>query len=124
MNVRIILERILVHCEDIASDTKGYSRQDFDADGKTKRAAYMSLHQIGELVGRLPEAFRALHPDVPWRGIRQMRNIISHEYIRIDPDVVWETLQTSIPTFQQAVMGCIESIRKQCEPDEYPKDYE
>lgn len=123
MNVRIVLERILVHCADIASDTEGYSRQDFEADGKTKRAAYMSLHQIGELVGRLPEAFRIRHPDIPWRGIRQMRNIISHEYIRIDPDVVWETLQTSIPVFQKAVMACVESIRNQCEPEEYPKEY-
>lgn len=121
-NVSFLLERMLRHCDEIASDIQGLTAGAFGLDGKTQRAVYMSLHQIGELVGRLPEAFRARHPEIPWRGIRQMRNIISHEYIRIDEEVVWETASQSIPDFKAMISACVQAIQDGGEPDLYEKD--
>lgn len=121
-NVKFLLERMIRHCDEIASDTQDYTRGVFETDGKTQRAVYMSLSQIGELVGRLPEAFRERHHDVPWRGIKQMRNIISHEYIRIDMDVVWETVHHSIPEFKAKLAACVQSVRNGNEPELYEKD--
>jgi len=122
MDIRFLLERMQGHCDDIAMDTNGLSQSDFESDGKTQRAVYMSIHQIGELVGRLPEAFRALHPDLPWRGIRQTRNIISHEYVKIDLDIIWQTITQSIPDFRKAIAGCLQSIADGKEPAHYEKD--
>ena len=124
MDIRILLERMQGHCDDIAADTKGLSQSDFESDGKTQRAVYMSLHQIGEMTGRLPEAFKTLHPTLPWRGIRQTRNIISHEYIKIDMDIIWQTIAQSIPHFRKAIADCLQSIADGKEPAEYKKDDE
>ncbi|MDR2519737.1 MAG: DUF86 domain-containing protein [Eubacteriaceae bacterium] len=81
----------------------------------------MSLHQIGELVGRLPKAFWELHPDVPWRGIRQTRNIISHEYIQIDLNIIWQTVIQSIPDFSKEIEDSMHSIADGKEPATYEK---
>jgi len=124
MDIRVLLERMLRHSEEILADIEGCSRIGFEADSKTQRAVYMSIHQIGGLVGRLPEAFMDLHPELPWRGIKQTRNIIAHEYIRIDMDIIWQTITKSIPEFKGAIAECLRSIADGKEPSMYKKDAE
>lgn len=43
------------------------------------------------------QAFADLHPQVPWRSMKGMRNRIAHGYFEIDLDTVWETVQTALP---------------------------
>lgn len=95
-----LLEKMLRHCDEIIADIQDCSYEAFLSDGKTQRAIYMSLHQIGELSGRLPDSFRLQYNEIPWAGIRQVRNIISHEYIRIDPASIWATIKQDIPTLK------------------------
>lgn len=54
VNIKNILLRIMEHCNDILSDTENFDYQSFEEDHKTQRAVFMSLHQVGELSGRLP----------------------------------------------------------------------
>jgi len=51
-------------------------------------------------VKRLPEDFRASHAEVPWREMARMRDILIHAYHRVDVDLVWATVQQSLPTLQ------------------------
>jgi uncharacterized protein with HEPN domain len=41
--------------------------------------------------------FTLVHPEVPWRNIRSMRNRIAHGYFDIDLDIVWDTVQIALP---------------------------
>jgi uncharacterized protein with HEPN domain len=43
---------------------------------------------IGEAVRALPEETRAAMPDVPWAAIAGLRNIVVHEYFRVNLDLV------------------------------------
>ena len=60
----------------------------------------LCILQIGELVGKLTEDFRAAHPGVPWRQIKAMRNIVAHSYGTIDPEVTWEVMTEDIPALK------------------------
>ena len=59
-----------------------------------------SLIIIGEAATKLmdqhPE-FVELHPEIPWRNMRGMRNRIAHGYFDINLDVVWDTVQSALP---------------------------
>lgn len=121
MSIKFLLERMLRHCDEIKSDSRGLTFEQFCEDGKTQRAVFMSLHQIGELAVRLPEAFRNRHNDIPWRGIRQIRNIISHEYIRIDLRIVWETVSSDIPELLEKLQTCLTNVELGLEPEKYDK---
>lgn len=58
------------------------------------------VHQLlvlGEAVKRLSEAFRASHPEVPWRAIAGMRDKLIHGYDVVDRDEVWNTVTTDLP---------------------------
>ena len=52
---------------------------------------------IGEAVGRLSDEFKNDHPDVPWRDIRGMRNIILHAYDHVDVPRVWDVVENDVP---------------------------
>jgi len=69
----------------------------FEADQMLRLAAEAILGRIGEAVGRLPEEFRIQHPEMNWAAIRGIRNLLSHEYHRIDYGIAWDTLVIGVP---------------------------
>ena len=78
----------------------GNNQKSVLADKRTQQAVIMNLVIIGEVATRVMEAyseFAAKHPEIPWSGMRGMRNRIAHGYFDINLDVVWETIQKALP---------------------------
>jgi uncharacterized protein with HEPN domain len=70
---------------------------EFDQDAKTIKAVLYNLAIIGEAVSRLMPEVESLYPEIPWIDIRAIRNVIVHEYFRVDLSIIWETIQTDLP---------------------------
>lgn len=53
--------------------------------------------------------FADAHPDIPWRQMRGMRNRMAHGYFDVNLEIVWETVQKSLPELEsqlgQAMLG-------------------
>lgn len=94
------LEHMRQAATDACSFVLGMSKDDFLRDKRTQQAAILNLIIIGEastkVVDRYP-AFAARHPDVPWNGMRGMRNRLAHGYFDINLDVVWDTIRIALP---------------------------
>jgi uncharacterized protein with HEPN domain len=85
---------------DACSFVEGLAKDDFLEDKRTQQAVIMSLIIIGEADTKVMERyaeFTQVHPEVPWRSMRGMRNRIAHGYFDINLDVVWDTVQTALP---------------------------
>lgn len=67
------------------------------------------LQKIGEAANRLPEQFRLDHPDVPWRAMRGMRNVLTHEYQVIDHVIVWEAVSRDVPASAAQIRRILEA---------------
>ena len=95
---RDIVEHILRYCYQIetAHADFGKSKDRFIESTTYQNAVSMCILQIGELVNRLTDDFKAEHADIPWHKIRGMRNFVAHEYGSIDFDIVWYTATNSI----------------------------
>ncbi|MCF8096147.1 MAG: DUF86 domain-containing protein, partial [Desulfobacteraceae bacterium] len=52
---------------------------------------------IGEATAHIPEEISAAHPEIPWQDMRDMRNILAHEYFGINENIVWNTIQDDLP---------------------------
>jgi uncharacterized protein with HEPN domain len=61
------------------------------------RALERMLELLGECARRIPEGTRTAHPAIPWKAVVGMRNIIAHQYGRVDLDIVWRTVQRDMP---------------------------
>ncbi len=66
----------------------------FLSDRDEQALASFRLSIIGENANKLSTALRTRHPVIPWGDMIAFRNIVSHEYHRIDPSLVWEAMQS------------------------------
>ena len=70
-----------------------------------------SLAQIGELSGRISAELQAQHPDIPWKQIKGMRNLIIHDYTGIDMGVVRDTVERDIPVLRAKIEEILSAER-------------
>ncbi|HET6152058.1 MAG TPA: HepT-like ribonuclease domain-containing protein [Marmoricola sp.] len=59
-------------------------------------AVLRNLAVIGEAVKTLPDESRALSPETPWSGIAGLRNVVVHEYFRVERDLVLDILENEL----------------------------
>lgn len=69
----------------------GVSHEAFMADTEKQDAVLRRFEIIGEAASRLSPATQTLFPNLPFRAMRGMRNIIAHDYGEVDLDQVWQT---------------------------------
>ena len=91
------IQDILAAIAEIDRFTAGMTFEQFQADPKTVRAVLYDLAIIGEAVRSIPPEIEIQHPDIPWEEARGMRNIVMHEYFRVNLAIVWQTVQTDLP---------------------------
>lgn len=97
------LEKIMEYCEDIRETVSrfGTDFSIFQQDVVYQRSVAFCILQIGELAGGLSPEFRtATQHQIPWGQIKNMRNIVVHDYGSIDFETVWDTVLDSIPELQ------------------------
>jgi uncharacterized protein with HEPN domain len=68
------------------------------------------LEIIGEAVKKIPNERRVHYPDVPWKSIAGMKDMLVHEYWQVDVAVVWATVQHSLPLLKAVVIKELEEI--------------
>jgi len=61
------------------------------------------LEIIGEAANLLTYEFREQHPEVDWRPIVNMRNVLVHDYIHISKEILWATITNDIPTLKSKI---------------------
>jgi uncharacterized protein with HEPN domain len=92
------LADILEAARAIQRFTKEATRDSFKANEEKHEAVNRKFEIIGEAARRLSPQAQSLFPEVPWRLITAMRNILIHDYADVDLDIVWDTVQRDIPT--------------------------
>jgi uncharacterized protein with HEPN domain len=76
---------------------------DFRQDRQLQYAVERALEIIGEAAGNLSGDVRDQAPAVPWRAMRDLRNIVSHAYHRVDAIRVWRVVTDDIPRIPPAI---------------------
>jgi uncharacterized protein with HEPN domain len=100
MSPRTWLERIddiLVCARNIQDFTRGMSLDDFLEDARTSHAVAFEFTTMGEAARVMPAEIQKLHSRLPWDKMQAIRNILVHEYFRIDEEILWRASQEEIP---------------------------
>jgi uncharacterized protein with HEPN domain len=87
----------------IALYLKGVSEADFLANREKQDAVIRRIEIIGEATAHLTEMTRQAIPELPFRKMRGMRNIVAHDYSNVDLKIVWEVGVVHIPGIRTAL---------------------
>jgi uncharacterized protein with HEPN domain len=87
------------------------SQQEFEQDLEKQDSVTYRILILGEASKRLSAEFRDKHPNIPWRQIAGMRNMLVHEYDQVDLDVLWDVTQNSIPGLLEKLSSLVNLIK-------------
>lgn len=75
--------------------TASHTVESFTADTRTVDAVVRNLEVIGEAARHLDADIAAQLPQIPWRELQAMRNVLIHEYFGVSVAIIWETKSRS-----------------------------
>lgn len=91
------LRDILESARLIATYVQHVTDAEFRDDKEKQDAVVRRIEIIGEATAHLSEETRAAVPELPFRKMRGMRNIVAHDYARVDEAIVWEVATIYVP---------------------------
>ena len=75
----------------------------FLAESHWHDAIIRQLEIVGEATKRLSPELRANHPDLPWRRVAGLRDVLIHQYMGVDLEAVWGIVVDHVPALRQRV---------------------
>ena len=99
----VYLKHILGSIKNIEEYISGFDFESFSNDKKTVAAVIRELEIIGEASNNLSDEFKAGRPEIPFRDITDMRNILAHEYFGVNKKVVWNTATEDLKNLKEII---------------------
>lgn len=78
-------------------------RAAYDADEMMRLAAEAIIVKLGAAVSRMHPQFIDGHPELSLRVIKDMRNLVAHEYDAVRPDLIWNALTHELPVVSRVI---------------------
>jgi uncharacterized protein with HEPN domain len=100
---KVYLEDIIEAIERIRDYTNGLSFETFINDLKTVDAVNRNFGIIGEAVNKIPEEIKANYPNIDWYGIVGLRNILIHDYFKVDLEIIWDVIENKLSPLEKQV---------------------
>lgn len=107
------LKDILESISKIENYTKNISFNDFVRDELIKDGVVRNLEIIGEAVKNIPDDIKNKRPEVEWKKIVGLRDILIHAYFGIDDEIVWDVVKSRLLELKEKIA----EIRSEIEGD-------
>lgn len=97
------LEHILESIEVLGEYVQGADLDRLSANRMMQDAVIRRLTIIGEAANNLSARLKSRYPDIPWRLMADLRNVIVHEYHRVDWQIVWDVVTRDLPALVDSI---------------------
>ncbi len=95
-DIGLYLQDICDCIEKIKGYIKDVDYDDFVQDTKTLDAVTHNLLIIGEATKQIPDSLRRQYPEVPWRQVAGLRDVIAHTYFKLNGQIVWDIINNEL----------------------------
>ena len=98
---------IIEAIDEIENFITGINFEEFANNREKILAVIKLLGIIGEATKKIPEDLRDQYPEIPWRAVVGMGDVLVHQYWQVDVAVVWETVRSSLPLLKGVIAEMI-----------------
>jgi len=102
-DVDVFLADILAELDGIAAAAAGKTFEDFRREWLLRRGVERGIEIISEASRRIPAHLRDTRPEIPWKEVMGIGNVLRHEYQRTDDEVTWRVVTDRLPELRAAV---------------------
>lgn len=110
--VEHILHDILETIGRVESKMTGKTFEEFEADWEFQFVVQRAIEVISEASRGLPDELKATRPEIHWRSVAAIGNILRHEYHAISDRIVWNAVHQDLPALRAAVEAIKEALKK------------
>ena len=96
-DIGLYLEDMIEAATRLADYTNGFEFDAFAKDARSVDAVVRNLEILGEAAKRVPDATRERAPEIDWRKIAGMRDVLAPAYFQIDLQIVWDAATNKVP---------------------------
>ncbi|MBW4538915.1 MAG: DUF86 domain-containing protein [Myxacorys chilensis ATA2-1-KO14] len=108
---RLYLDDILNCMTRIESYTSS-GRDAFMQTEMIQDAVIRNFEIIGEATKQMSPILRQSYPDVPWKRIAGLRDVLIHDYVRVDLDEVWRVIEQDVPELKARITAILQELHQ------------
>ena len=108
--VNLFIEDILENIINIEEFSLNITKEKFQKNKLKQSAIIRCLEIIGEATKNIPNSFRENYPEISWKKIAGLRDIIIHAYFEIDLDITWEIITKDLPILKTQILKIKEDL--------------
>ena len=105
----LYIEDILNSIESIEKYRQNNPEKRLGSENILTDAVIRNLEVIGEAVKNLPEDLKQERNDLPWREIAGFRDVLIHQYFKVNPDIIRDIVNNKLPELKQTVQEISEN---------------
>jgi uncharacterized protein with HEPN domain len=110
---KLRIHHILDAIGKIRAYTAGMSPEAFSTNDLVVDAVLRNFMVIGAATRHIPPHVTTAYPQIPWRLMQDMRNVVIHNYSNVILQVVWETIQNDLPLLLEPLRNLLEALKNE-----------
>lgn len=107
----VFLDHILESIDLIEDYSEGVNESEFIRSSSLQDMIVRRIEIIGEAVKNLPDDLKREHPQIPWRDIAGLRDIVVHQYFGLDLELIWDVVEKDIPQLKPEILRIRDELR-------------
>ena len=108
----LFLDDMLLAMERIEEYLTGINYASFKENHLVVDAVIRNFEIIGEASKNIPQLIKDRYPDLPWKKMYGLRNLVSHAYFTIDYEVIWEIATKNLPKDKLNLIHIIAEVKR------------
>lgn len=113
---RLYLRDMLAYARKATELVGDRSESDFAEDETIQLAVTRCVEIVGEACKSIPPKIRALAPNVPWRSIARMRDLLIHHYFGVKLDAVYKVARDDAPVLAREIESLLAKLEESTPP--------